>query len=98
MFYRKVITALREWAAEEERKPLILKGARQVGKTTAVDIFSKDFDHYISLNLDKQEDAEIFERNLSLEELIQAIFFSKNLSFSTNKRILLFIDSNPMPR
>jgi predicted AAA+ superfamily ATPase len=92
MFYRKVLTALRKWAAEEERKPLILKGARQVGKTTAVDIFSKDFDNYISLNLEKQEDAEIFERNLSLEELIQAIFFSKNLSFSTNKRILLFID------
>ncbi|MGD2092768.1 MAG: AAA family ATPase [Candidatus Aminicenantes bacterium] len=57
-----------------------------------MDIFSKDFDHYISLNLEKEEDAEIFERNLSLEELTQAIFLSKNLSFSTNKRVLLFID------
>jgi predicted AAA+ superfamily ATPase len=91
MFYRKVVTALRQWAVEEERKPLILKGARQVGKTTAADIFSTDFDHYISLNLEKEEDAEIFERNLSLEELIRAIFFSRNLSFSKNKRILLFI-------
>lgn len=92
MLYRKVINTLRDWAAEEERKPLILKGARQVGKTTAVDIFSKYFDHYISFNLEKEEDAEIFERTLSLEELIQAIFFTKNLSFSKNKRILLFID------
>jgi predicted AAA+ superfamily ATPase len=92
MFYRKVVTVLRQWAAEEERKPLILKGARQVGKTTAVDIFSTDFDYYISLNLEKEEDVEIFERNLTLEELIRAIFFSRNLSFSKNKRILLFID------
>jgi len=49
MFYRKVITALREWAAEQDRKPLVLKGARQVGKTTAVDIFSKDFDHNLNI-------------------------------------------------
>jgi predicted AAA+ superfamily ATPase len=92
MFYRKVVTTLREWAAGPDRKPLILKGARQVGKTTAVDIFSKDFDHYISLNLDIEEDAEIFQGNLSLEKLIQAIFFSRNLSFSKNKKILVFID------
>jgi predicted AAA+ superfamily ATPase len=88
MFYRKVVTALREWAVE----PLILKGARQVGKTTAVDIFSKDFDHYISLNLEKEEDAEIFERNLPLEDLIRAIFFTRNLPLSKDKKILLFID------
>ncbi len=92
MLYRKVIDKLKEWADEEDRKPLILKGARQVGKTTAVDIFSKDFDHYISLNLEKKQDAEIFARNLSIEELVQAIFFARNLSFSKNKKILLFID------
>jgi predicted AAA+ superfamily ATPase len=55
MLYRKVIDKLKEWADEEDRKPLILRGARQVGKTTAVDIFSKDFDHYISLNLEKKD-------------------------------------------
>lgn len=92
MFYRNVITKLREWAEEENRKPLILRGARQVGKTTAVDIFSKEFEHYIYLNLEKKEDAEIFDRNLSFEKLTQAIFFTKNISFAKNKKTLLFID------
>jgi predicted AAA+ superfamily ATPase len=35
-----------------DRNPLILRGARQVGKTTTVDMFAKDFDLYISLDLE----------------------------------------------
>lgn len=92
MFYRNVIAELKKWATEEDRKPLILRGARQVGKTTAVDMFARDFDHYISFNLEKKEDAEIFNRGLSINDLVQAIFFIKNVSYSKNKKILLFID------
>lgn len=92
MFYRNVITELRKWASAADRKPLILRGARQVGKTTAVDMFAKDFDLYISLNLEKKEEAAIFNKSLSVEELIHAIFFIKNVSYSKNKKILLFID------
>lgn len=92
MFYRNIITELKKWAAEEERKPLILRGARQVGKTTAIEIFAREFDHYIYLNLENKEDAGIFNRDLPVDELIKAIFFSKNLSPSKGKRILLFID------
>jgi predicted AAA+ superfamily ATPase len=92
MFFRNVIGELRSWAVEEERKPLILRGARQVGKTTAVDIFSKEFDAYLSFNLEKKEDAAIFNRDLSIDQLIQAIFFSRNVPYTKSKKILLFID------
>ncbi|MBW2595383.1 MAG: ATP-binding protein, partial [Deltaproteobacteria bacterium] len=91
MFYRKIINELDRWAEEKDRKPLILRGARQVGKTTAVDIFSKAFDRYIYLNLEKKEDAEIFNKDLPLKDLIQAIYLSKNVSPSGG-RTLLFID------
>lgn len=74
-----------------ERKPLVLRGARQVGKTTAVNIFSKEFDVYIYLNLEKKEDALLFERKLSVQELFQAILLSKNIQYKKGK-ILLFID------
>ena len=51
MFRRIAQKYLYEWAQKEERKPLVLRGARQVGKTTLVKMFAADFDHYIYLNL-----------------------------------------------
>ncbi len=50
MINRTIIKNLREWAKEKDRKPLILRGARQVGKTTVVREFAKDFDQYIELD------------------------------------------------
>jgi len=54
-FNRKIISHLKRWADSKDRKPLILRGARQVGKTTAVNIFSKQFDPYVYLDLEKSE-------------------------------------------
>jgi predicted AAA+ superfamily ATPase len=91
MFFRNIISELQDWSASEDRKPLILRGARQVGKTTAVELLSKEFDRYIYMNLEKHEDANIFKQNLSIEELIQAICLFRNVSISGG-RTLLFID------
>jgi len=91
MFFRNIINDFRIWADEKDRKPLILRGARQVGKTTAVEIFSKDFDQYIYLNLEKNEDSEIFNHGLPVEDLIQSIYLSKNVAPSQGKTII-FID------
>ena len=41
MFNRKISIFLEQWKDKQERKPLILRGARQVGKTTVVNEFSK---------------------------------------------------------
>ncbi|MGM9829107.1 MAG: AAA family ATPase, partial [Muribaculaceae bacterium] len=51
MYTRELINQLHEWRIKENRKPLVLRGARQVGKTTLVKQFSKEFDYFISLNL-----------------------------------------------
>ena len=59
MFYREIIENLNNWAEWKNRKPLILRGARQVGKTTAVEMFSKQFDQYISLNLESGEEQSL---------------------------------------
>jgi len=92
MFPRKIVAQLKSWSESEYRKPLVLRGARQVGKTTAVEIFSREFDQYAYLNLEKFEDANLFARKLSAEELIEAIFLFKRLSGSPGKKTLLFID------
>ncbi|MFH1504123.1 MAG: AAA family ATPase [Candidatus Omnitrophota bacterium] len=91
MFNRTIIKELEEWARKEHRKPLVLRGARQVGKTTAIEIFSKQFKQYIYLNLEIPADRELFEKNYTIDELIQAIFFLKNKNRLISKT-LIFID------
>ena len=91
MFSRDITKELQKWAAKPSRKPLILRGARQVGKTTAVDLFSKDFDQYIYLNLEKAEQRDIFERQYPFADLLTTLFI-----FAHKQRIggktLIFID------
>jgi len=43
MFDRNVVAELDQWASKTNRKPLILRGSRQVGKTTLVDNFAKKY-------------------------------------------------------
>lgn len=92
MFERIAIRYLRSWAAKEERKPLVLRGARQVGKTTLVELFAQDFDTYIYLNLEERENAELFAADYSFEDLLAGIYFKANKQQDENKRTLIFID------
>jgi predicted AAA+ superfamily ATPase len=62
MFYRTILKEFEKWADRKNRKPLVLRGARQVGKTTAVNLFADQFDQYIYLNLELEEDRKIFQK------------------------------------
>ncbi len=91
MFQRKAIQHLQAWAESTPRKPLILRGARQVGKTTIVNNFAKEFDTFLHLNLERKTDRILFEENDSAEDVLTAIYLLKNKT-RTNGRTLLFID------
>ena len=91
MFKRIALKYLREWAQKDERKPLVLRGARQVGKTTLVRMFAKEFDNYIYLNLEEKENGELFAADNSFEDLLSGIFFKANVR-KDSQRTLLFID------
>jgi uncharacterized protein len=88
---RTILAELIVWKNATNRKPLIIRGARQVGKTTIINEFGKTYNQYIYLNLDKIEDAAIFENYETFSKLVEKIFFIKNKSFST-LNTLLFID------
>lgn len=91
MFYREALEFLERWKEKPTRKPLIIRGARQVGKTTLVNLFSKNFNQYIYVNLDLKEDRKIFEDKKNFEEMIDALFFLKN-SKKNEIDTLIFID------
>ena len=91
MFYREIIENLNKWAERKNRKPLILRGARQVGKTTAVEMFSKQFDQYICVNLEKTEERVLFEKQYPFPDLLMTIFVYAGKD-RHGGRTLLFID------
>ena len=61
-FKRHIEEDLLFWKQKSDRKPLILRGARQVGKSTLVRKFSNFFDSYIELNLELERDTLFFEK------------------------------------
>ena len=92
MIHRQLLEQLEAWSNRSGRKPLVLRGARQVGKTTLVDEFSKHYDVYIKLNLELSADAKVFTVSDNVEEIYQYICLQKRISIDTGKRTLLFID------
>ena len=92
IFKRQLFNDLVKWKATDNRKPLILRGARQVGKTTLVKEFSKKYKQHIFLNLEKAADLLFFEEYDDVQTIIDALFLSKNKSIIEIKNTLLFID------
>jgi predicted AAA+ superfamily ATPase len=91
MFSRDIITEFKKWAVKPNRKPLVLRGARQVGKTTAVDLFANEFDQYISLNLERTEERIIFENDYPFSDLVTMLFLYAHKQ-RNGVKTLVFID------
>lgn len=91
MFERKISQELLDWKQSSNRKPLVLRGARQVGKTTVINLFAASFEQYIYLNLERKEDKAVFINKQSIDEMVDALFFVKNKSRQIQDT-LIFID------
>ena len=76
MITRKAYSKLLEWKQSKDRKPLLIRGARQVGKTTIVRQFSNEFDNYIELNLEREADRKIFDID-EIEKILNAVYLLK---------------------
>jgi len=88
-----VTSRLLAWKAAERRKPLIIRGARQVGKTTLVHEFATThFKHVIVMNLERQSDLAFFRHFHHVPTLVDALFLERNLPVRDRQETLLFID------
>lgn len=90
MFQRKAIEDLRLWAASEHRKPLVLRGARQVGKSTLINELGQEFDVFISLNLERKEHVRLFDYDI--DDTVRQVFLMAHRPMDKSKKTLLFID------
>ena len=81
---RNAIQELVAWKSSEDRKPMVLKGARQVGKTWLMKEFGQNYyDSYVYFNFDEEDELKsIFEANKNPQRIIEL------LSLITGERIL----------
>jgi predicted AAA+ superfamily ATPase len=83
---------LLEWSTATSRKPLLIRGARQVGKSTAVRHLAEKFEFFIEINFDEQPQyASLFKENISIDETIEQLSLITNTNIIEGKT-LLFLD------
>ena len=70
---RKGLILLEKWRIKKGRKPLVLRGARQVGKTTLVRDFSKSYSQFISLNLELAADKKLFSDDMDVDIMTSGV-------------------------
>lgn len=91
---RKYLTKLEEWIKKPNRKPLMVWGARQVGKSYLVEeLFAKKYfgDRYLKLDLSDEDDfVEYAENNSNLEKVLD--YIELHYHFVPDKEHLLFFD------
>ena len=92
MYQRDINQALTAWSKKASRKPLVLRGARQIGKTTVVEQFARRYTQFLKLNVELKADRDLFERDYTIDELIAAIHFHLNKPMQPHADTLLFID------
>ena len=92
MLQRDAMSALKKWAKSPIRVPLILRGARQVGKSYLVKKFAESFDHFIEINFEKETSLHsLFEGDIDVSRLLEKIALYKNKKIIPGKT-LLFLD------
>lgn len=82
---------MERWSDKRNRKPLILRGDRQTGKTSAVRMFSQKYEVYIELNLEKESERRYFEELSDVKDIFDAICLTRGIQPIKGKT-LLFID------
>lgn len=96
---RTAISELYEWKKRPDRKPLIVRGARQVGKTWLIlDFAGKAYNKYVYVNFEEDDVLNhVFENDFDIERIINTISIRKDTDIDTGT-LLIFDEIQAAPR
>ena len=99
---RKLLEQLLEWKNSAKRLPLLLEGARQVGKTYLLEtLFGKEhYDNVIRVNFEKSDSEllALFEGNIEPQRIINYLSLKFNTPVSQNNTLIIFDEIQESPQ
>ena len=90
---RNIDKILLSWSREKppDRKPLLLRGARQIGKSSAIRQLGKQFKHYVEINFDENKEVRsFFESSLAPQEICQQLALYYHTPIIPGETLLFF--------
>ncbi len=98
--YRKIVSKLEDWKKDKNRKPLILLGARQVGKTWMMKEFGKtSYDNVAYVNCDEEPLAKtMFEADYNFSRILLVVQAITGIKVEPGKTLLIFDEIQEAPR
>ncbi len=96
---RKIDDFLIEWKKNPDRLPLIIKGARQVGKTYSIEKFARSYSSFVEINfITSPEYKAIFSSGYSVDTIIREIsLINPDFTFIPNDTLILFDEAQICP-
>ena len=96
---RKIDDYLINWKQNSDRLPLIIKGARQIGKTTSIEHFAKSYKHFVEINfITEPQYSKIFSSGYSPDIVIREIsFINPEFEFVPNETLIFFDEMQACP-
>ncbi len=99
MMRRAILNTLKDWKSANNRKVLLLRGARQVGKTYIVRELAKDFPHFLEVNFEKNTDVKhFFDQNLDPVRICTNLSAYFGITVVDGKTLLFFDEIQSCPK
>lgn len=98
--YREKIEELKKWKESPNRKPLIIRGARQVGKTWLMKEFGeKYYDKYAYINFDDNTRMnKLFEEDFDLDRIIQGFKIESRVNIEAKNTLIILDEIQETPK
>ena len=96
---RNALESLIRWKSSEDRKPMVLKGARQVGKTWLMKEFGRSaYDSFVYFNFDEEEELKsIFEANKNPQRIVELLSLIAGKKILPEKTLIIFDEIQECP-
>lgn len=96
---RDIDSVLTAWQQSQTRKPILLRGVRQCGKTSSVRSLAGLFENYVEINLEKQPTvSSIFEGDIDIKKIVRQLELKVNQAIIPGKTLLFIDEIQECPR